>query len=313
MRWVDFAGRSPYPAPIMWLILGLISAFFLGLYDVCKKASLGQNAVLPVLFWATVSAAAPFAVLVVGSYGLGPERLGPAYVEAVPLQVHGLLMLKSLIVASSWVCAYFAFKHLPLSLSAPIRASQPILTLLGALVIFSERFSLMAWAGMSLALGSYFALSLAGRKEGIHFARNGWVGLLLVGTFFGAVSSLYDKFLLCRFKPLVVQAYFSLYLVVIMGVIIALCWWPQRKKHTPFEWRWTIPAIGILLAIADFCYFNALALPGSQIALLSVVRRGNVLVSFSVGAWIFKERNVRHKALALLGILVGIILIGLGK
>jgi drug/metabolite transporter (DMT)-like permease len=296
----------------MWLMLGLISAVFLGLYDVCKKASLRQNAVLPVLFWATVSSAVPFAGLGVISYWLGPERLGPAYVAAVPLEVHGLLLLKSLIVASSWICAYFAFKHLPLSISAPIRASQPVLTLIGALVIFSERFSLIAWAGMIVALGAYFALSLVGRKEGIHFERNGWVGLLLLGTFFGAVSSLYDKFLLCRYKPLVVQSYFSLYLVVIMVVIIMICWWPQRSRLTPFQWKWTIPAIGLLLAVADFCYFNALALPGSQIALLSVVRRGNVLVSFSLGAWLFQESNIRDKAWALLGILLGIILIGLG-
>lgn len=296
----------------MWLILGLISAVFLGVYDVCKKASLRNNAVLPVLFLATVSTAMPFAVLTLLSQWLGPDTLGRAYVASVSLHVHGLLMLKSLIVASSWVCAYFAYKHLPLSLGAPIRASQPIVTLIGALVIFSERFSLLGWIGMLTAVGSYFALSLAGEKEGIRFTRNGWVGLLLLGTLLGAVSALYDKYLLCRYAPMVVQAYFSLYLVVILGLVFAICWWPQRRLHTPFQWRWTIPAIGLLLAVADFCYFHALALPGSLIALLSVVRRGNVLISFSLGAVIFKEKNIRQKALALTGIVVGIILIGLG-
>ncbi|MEI6168880.1 MAG: EamA family transporter [bacterium] len=296
----------------MWLILGLISAVFLGLYDVCKKASLRENAVLPVLFLATVSTALPFAVLTLLSQWVGQEGLGRAYVASVPWRVHGLLMLKSLIVAASWVCAYFAYKHLPLTLGAPIRAAQPVLTLVGAMILFSERFSLLGWCGMLTAIGSYFALSLAGQKEGIRFARNGWVGLLLLGTFLGAVSSLYDKYLLCRYAPMVVQAYFSLYLVVILGLVFVLCWWPQRRQHTPFKWRWTIPAIGLLLAVADYCYFNALALPGSLIAMLSVVRRGNVLVSFGLGALIFKEKNIRRKAYALIGIIVGIILIGLG-
>lgn len=296
----------------MWLIMGLISAVFLGLYDVCKKASLRDNAVLPVLFLATVSTAAPFAGLALLSLFLGPEGLGCAYVPAVSLKIHGLLMLKSLIVASSWVCAYFAYKHLPITLGAPIRASQPVLTLLGAMIIFSERFSLMGWAGMLLALASYFALSVAGGKEGVRFHRNGWVGLLLLGTFLGAVSSLYDKYLLCRYAPLVVQAYFSMYLVVILGLVFTLCWWPQRRQHTRFQWRWSIPAIGLLLAVADFCYFQALALPGSLIAMLSVVRRSNVLVSFGLGALLFKEKNLKHKILALAGIVVGIILIGAG-
>lgn len=296
----------------MWLFLGLISAFFLGLYDVCKKASLRENAVLPVLFLATVCTALPFVLLTLLSLGWGPGLLGRAYVPQVSLKVHGLLMLKSVIVSSSWVCAYFAYKHLPITIGAPIRASQPVLTLLGALIIFSERFTLLGWVGMLLALASYFALSMAGEKEGVRFHRNGWVGLLLVGTFLGAVSALYDKYLLCRYPPLVVQAYFSMYLVVILGLVFVLCWWPRRHQHTRFQWRWTIPAIGLFLAVADFCYFQALALPGSLIAMLSVVRRGNVLVSFGLGAVIFKEKNLKHKTLALTGIVVGIILIGLG-
>ena len=293
-------------------MLGLISAVFLGLYDVCKKASLKDNAVLPVLFLATVSTALPFAVLTILSQWLGPDILGRAYVATVSWRVHGLLMMKSLIVSSSWVCAYFAYKHLPITLGAPIRAAQPILTLMGAMIIFSERFSLLSWCGMMMALGSYFALSITGQKEGVRFVRNGWVGLLLLGTLLGAISSLYDKYLLHHYAPMVVQAYFSLYLVVILGLVFGLCWWPRRQQHTPFQWRWTIPAIGLLLAAADFCYFNALALPGSLIALLSVVRRSNVVVSFSLGALVFKEKNIRQKAFALTGIIVGVILIGLG-
>ena len=221
-------------------------------------------------------------------------------------------MLKALIVSSSWVCAYFAFKHLPITLGAPIRASQPVLTLIGAMIIFSERFSVLGWAGILTALASYFSLSWVGEKEGVRFARNGWVGLLFLGTMLGAVSSLYDKYLLRHYAPMVVQSNFSMYLVVILGVVWAFFWWPRRHQHTPFRWCWTIPAIGLLLAAADYCYFQALALPGSMIALLSVVRRGNVLISFSLGAFLFKEKNIQKKAFALAGIVVGIILIGLG-
>jgi len=169
----------------MWLMLGLISAVFLGLYDVCKKASLKDNAVLPVLFLATVSTALPFAVLTILSQWLGPDILGRAYVAQVSWRVHGLLMMKSLIVSSSWVCAYFAYKHLPITLGAPIRAAQPVLTLMGAMIIFSERFSLLSWCGIMMAVGSYFALSITGQKEGVRFVRNGWVGLLLLGTLLG--------------------------------------------------------------------------------------------------------------------------------
>jgi transporter family protein len=44
----------------MWVLLGILSAFFLGLYDVFRKASLNHNAVLPVLFLSCLSGAIVF-------------------------------------------------------------------------------------------------------------------------------------------------------------------------------------------------------------------------------------------------------------
>jgi transporter family protein len=67
--------------------------------------------------------------------------------------------------------------------------------------------------------------------------------------------------------------------------------------------------IGITLTVADFIYFWALSQDGSLISIISTVRRGSVIVSFSLGAIIFKEKNIKIKALILAGILAGIGLI----
>jgi transporter family protein len=296
----------------MWLSLGLISALFLGMYDVSKKHAVHQNAVLPVLFLATLSGACLMLPLLVLSR-LSPELLRHHHllVPSLAWRTHALIGLKSLLVGSSWICAYFALKHLPISLAAPIRASGPVWTLLGALIIFHERLNGMEWAGLFILFLSYYAFSLLGSAEGIAFHRNKWVPLIFLGTLLGAGSGLYDKFLLQRLSlsPIAVQAWFSLYLVLILGLVLLAFWLPHRHRYTPFAWRWSIPLIGILLIMADFAYFKALSEPNVLITLLSSIRRSSVIVAFVVGGLLFHEKNKRWKALALTGVLAGIALI----
>jgi bacterial/archaeal transporter family protein len=169
---------------VSWIVASLVSAFFLGLYDLSKKHALRDNAVLPVLFLGTLCGAVVWAVLLLAG-GLLPGALPPAIVPA-PLSAaqHGLIFLKSIIVAASWTFTYFGIKHLPLSLASPIRATGPLWTLLGALLVLGERPSAMENAGIALTLVSFYGLSVAGRGEGVHFHRNKWVGCMIAGASF---------------------------------------------------------------------------------------------------------------------------------
>jgi transporter family protein len=127
----------------------------------------------------------------------------------------------------------------------------------------------------------------------------------------GTCSTLYDKYLLqhLKFTPMAVQAWFFVYLAVILGAVWAVFWVPRRKRFTPFRWRWSVAAIGFFLALADFVYFRALARTEALVVLLSAIRRSDVLVSFSVGSLLFRDRNVTAKALVLLGVLAGMLCI----
>jgi transporter family protein len=130
---------------------------------------------------------------------------------------HLQLALKSAIVAASWVFTCFALEHLPLSLGSPIRATSPLWTLFGAILILGERPTRLEILGVVTTLVSFVGLSFAGRREGVHFHRDEWVGFLIAGTLLGAGSSLYDKYLLGRlhFSVPTVQAWFSIYLLVL--------------------------------------------------------------------------------------------------
>ena len=296
-----------------WIAASLVSAFFLGCYDLSKKHALRDNAVLPVLFTSTLCGAAVWLVLL-GAGRLAPDLMPAALTpESLPRHVHGLIFVKSTIVAASWAFTYFGIKHLPLSLASPIRATGPLWTLAGALLVLGERPSGLATAGILLTLGSFYGLSVAGRGEGVHFHRDKWVGCMVAGTLLGAISGLYDKFLLGRLglSAAAVQAWFAIYLPVVM-LPLAFGWWRQWWPRNVFHWRWSIPLIAATLLVADYVYFDALRDPEALVSIVSSLRRGSVLVAFAGSVWLYHEVRGTQKLPAVLGILAGIVLTILG-
>ena len=300
--------------PLMhWIVASLFSALFLGLYDVSAKHAVRDNAVLPVLFLANVCSATVWLLLLAGRAHV--PGLLPAFVQVAPLSwfQHAQLLGKSALVAVSWVCSYFAIKHLPVSQASPVRATGPVWTLLGAVLVLAERPTGLEWVGVALTIGSFVALSFAGRREGIHFHRDKWFGFLLAGTLLGALSGLYDKYLLGRlgFSAATVQCWFSIYLSLLflpLAVGWKLRWWPRHLFH----WRWSILAVSFALLLADFVYFDALRNPAALVSVVSSLRRGSTLVAFAGGLWLFGEVYNRQKLLAVLGVLGGIVLTVLG-
>lgn len=337
----------------MWLILAFVSATFLGFYDTSKKASLKDNAVLPVLLLNTIFSTIiffPFLLDYLGGFGwfsstfldtdpyhsgghlltnqsLTSSPCSPATArtsgnalisstltsEALTIRAHLMVILKAFIVLSSWICGYFGLKHLPLTIVGPINATRPVIVLLGALMLFGERLNLCQWVGVVLSLSSIFLMSKAGKKEDIDFRSNRWIWCVAGATLLGAVSGLYDKFIMKSLSPMFVQSWFNFYQMVIMTVICAFLWYPKRHQTTPFRWTWAIPLISIFICTADFAYFTSLSDPGSMISVVSLVRRSSVIISFICGILIFKERNIKAKILDLGLILLGMAFIWMGS
>lgn len=298
----------------MWILLAFLSAALLGCYDVFKKTSLKDNAVLPVLMINTVVCALFFVPLIVQSF-VAADGVMPVG----DLRTHGFVFVKSIIVLSSWVCGYFAMKHLPLTIVGPINATRPVMTLVGALLIFGERLNLWQWAGVVLALVSIYLLSCSSKREGIRFAHNRWVVFLVAAAVLGAASGLYDKHLLSPVEMgglgldrMFVQGWYNVYQALLMTIVILSIWIPIRRKSTPFQWRWSILFISLFLTAADMAYFYALSEPGAMISVVSMVRRSSVVVSFLFGAFYFREKNLRAKAFDLVLIMLGMLCLYIG-
>ena len=304
----------------MWLILAFLSATLLGLYDAFKKKALSGNAVIPVLFLNTLFSSLIFVLLIVTSYTTNVLDGTIFHVATGGWEVHRYIILKSIIVLSSWTFGYFGMKHLPLTIVGPINATRPVMTLVGAMLVYGEVLNLYQWTGVILAVISFFMLSKSGKKEGIDFKHDKWIYFIVLAAILGAISGLYDKYLMASpqnggvgFDRMIVQSWYNIYQLGMMGVMMMILWWPTRHKTTPFRWHWSIIFISIFLSAADFVYFYALSIPGAMISIVSMVRRGSVIVSFLFGAALFHEKNLKAKFVDLLLVLLGMIFLYFGS
>ena len=230
----------------MWLALAFISAALLGLYDTSKKTALRDNAVLPVLFLNTLFSTLIFSPFILDSitgagwftgtfldnapYAGHPETSGA---QSYPLlHAHLLIAIKSVIVLTSWIFGYFGMKHLPLTIVGPINATRPVLVLIGAMAFFGERLNAYQWTGVLLSLFSLFLLSRSSKKEHVDFKSNRWIWCVAAAAVTGAVSGLYDKYILGQLGPMFVQSWYNLYQLLMMGTVCTPgCTTPRRGHH----------------------------------------------------------------------------------
>lgn len=298
---------------MMWAVLAFMSAALLGCYDFFKKVSLKDNSVVAVLFLNTLFSTILFAPFIILSYA-GVITSGPLFVPVAGADVHLLLVIKAVIVLSSWLCGYLGIKHLPITVVSPIQSTRPVIVLLGALLIFGETLNACQWIGVVIAILSVYLLGRSSKREGIDFVNNRWVAFVALAALFGAVSALYDKFLMRSLEPILVQSWFNLYQCILMGCIVcALNLFSTAQRSRKFHWHWAIPMISVFLGLADFCYFSSLSQDGALIAVVSMIRRGSVVVSFAFGAFLLHEKNLKSKAVDLLLIIIGLFFLYLGS
>ena len=297
-----------------------MSAALLGCYDSLKKQALKGNAVIPVLFLNTLFSSLiflPFIVLSGTTTMLDGTIL---YTASGGWDMHKYILLKAFIVLSSWILGYFGMKHLPLTIVGPINATRPVMVLVGALLFFGERLNVWQWIGVMLAVLSFLLLSRSGKKEGIDFKHDHWIYMIVGAAMLGAVSGLYDKYLMAPVASggvgldrMMVQSWYNIYQCAMMGVMLWLLWWPKHEQTTPYHWSWSILGVSVFLSMADFMYFYSLSLPDAMISIVSMIRRGSVIVSFLFGAWFFHERNLKAKAVDLALVLLGMVFLYIGS
>ncbi len=313
----------------MWLVLAFLSATLLGFYDAFKKKALSGNAVITVLFLNTLFSTIIFMPFIGLSYFTDILDGSIFHVASGGWEFHKYIVLKSVIVLASWIFGYFGMKHVPLTIYGPINATRPVMVLVGALLVFGEVLNVWQWIGVGLAVASFFMLSRSSKKEGIDFKHNVWILFIVLAAIIGAVSGLYDKYLMASpenggvgLDKMMVQSWYNFYQMLMMGVILLIAVFKPFAKfrggkplfpQTAFHWDWAILGVSLFLSAADFVYFYSLTLDGAMISIVSMVRRGSVIVSFLFGAAFFHEKNLKSKVVDLALVLLGMVFLYIGS
>ncbi len=315
----------------MWIVLSFISALCLGCYDISKKIALRENRVIDVLTLSVCISTVLLSVPWVLSR-VCPETMTatPFYVPQLDLAAHGLVVVKSMIVLSSWVFAYISLKHLPLSVVSPMQATRPMWTLVGALLLFGERLNGWQWLGVSLAIGTVFVFSFR-NKQTIRNTRHTPAGryyvALVLAILIGACSGLYDKYLMRSYDHNAVQVYYTFYQALMMLVVWGIergirakreqaNWAKREQANWGLELKgawWVIGLISVFLIISDNVYMLALRDPDSLIAVVSTIRRGGAVIGFAYGLLFLKEEDPWKKVACMVGILAGLICLAIGS
>ena len=281
----------------MWLWMTLGSALMLGIYDVFKKQALKNNSVLWVLLAATA---------------LSTLFLSP-FLTSGPVEDHLRLVLKAVLVTTSWVSGLIGLKLLPITTVSTLKASRPFFVVLFSIVLFGEQLNGWQWAGVALALLALTLLSGASKKEGIDFSKSKGVAAMAVSILAGVASALYDKKVVASMDPLFLQSWCNFYITVLLALCILVKSLRDKENRERFKWDWLLVVIAVFITGADMLYFFALKQDGALLSVISLMRRCSVVVTFVVGAIVFKEKNLKAKSLDLAILLAGIVCLVLGS
>lgn len=281
----------------MWLWMSVCSALLLGIYDVAKKEALKRNGV----YWILVSATALTAVF-----------LSPCLSHG-SLSDHLSLVLKAVLVSTSWVSGLYALKHLPLTTVSTIKASRPMFVVIFSIILFGERLNLLQWLGVAIVMAALFLSSRAHKHETDKETSAKGMTFMIISVLSGSASALYDKFILQHLEPLFVQSWTNIYITVLLALVMLVQYLADREKFEPFRWDWRIPLIAVLITASDMLYFFSVKDPDALLSVISMIRRSSVLITFLFGALVFKEGHIKDKALDMALMMAGIALLLFGS
>ncbi len=273
----------------MWLWMTLASAVLLGIYDVFKKKALKNNGVL----WVLLAATAFSTLLLTPFFSAGPAH------------DHLRMVLKAFLVTVSWVSGLIGLKLLPVTTASTIKASRPFFVVIFSIVLFGEKLNVWQWGGVVLALLALTLLSGVSKKEGIDFSKSKGVAAMAVSVLAGVASALYDKHVIADMEPLFIQCWCNFYVTLMLAVCMLVKALIDKENRERFKWDWMLLVIAVFIVGADMLYFFALKQEGALLSVISLMRRCSVVVTFVLGAIVFKESRVKAKAVDLAILLAG--------
>lgn len=278
----------------MWMLLVLVYGLLKGAREIVKKKCLERSSVMEVLFFYTLT----------GFLFLLPETGKALTVDTGMLPQ---IFLKSFIIFLAWMCSFMAIREMPVSFYGVLDLSRVLFaTFLGTMVL-GEKLSVFQMLGLPLVLTGLFMLRLTqGKKAEKEEVKVKYIVFSVLSCLLNAVSGLLDKVLMKDVTSAQLQFWYMLFLVLLYGGFLLLK--RQKINWSVLMKNYWIPILSIMFVIGDRALFIANGYPESKLTIMTLIKQSSCFVTILLGKLVYKEKNIRKKALCAAVILTGILI-----
>ena len=279
----------------MYIFLALLSALFLGCYEVLKKVSLKKSSIHETLFFYCLCGF--FVSLVFINKAISID-----FIDVL------IILMKSGIIVLNWFLVLKCMQKLDVAIVVCFSLLNTTLVVFFSHFIFGEVITIMHFLSLFFIATGIILLTLLERKETKEQVDNQYkyVIFLVLGSMLGACSAMLDKYLINvrNVESGAVLVWFLFFNSIIYGMIY-LC---KNKKieFKKLKSNYWLVLTGIGIALADVVYYSAISLAGAQISLISILRKCSVIVATILASLFLKEKHLFKKLGVLVIMIIGI-------
>ncbi|MEG3847108.1 EamA family transporter [Microcoleus sp. herbarium19] len=286
---------------MIWLILGILTAFFEAVKDVFSKQNLKQSDEY-VVAWSLAFFSVIFLTPWVISTGI----------PALNSQFAIALLIGGSINAVTAVLYIKAIKVSDLSLTVPLVALTPLFMLLTSPLIVGEYPNFFDCIGILLIVAGSYLLNIKEKSQGYlapfkALLKEPGPKFMLIVAFLWSITSNFDKIGVQNSSPIFwLFSLFGTMSILLLPVLLHKTPNPSRKilKQLPM-----LAAMGFFNAVGVLCQMQALTL--TLVVQVIAIKRTSVLMGVLFGHFIFKEKDIQQRLLGAAIMVFGVFFISL--
>ena len=284
---------------MIWLGAAILSAVFAGLTSILAKCGIRKtdSDLATALRTVVVLIFSWIMVFIVGSANT---------IATIPIKSLIFLILSGLATGASWICYFKALSIGDINKVVPIDKSSTVLTVLLAIICFSEtsNLAMKLLATAILAVGIF--LMIEKKKGGEKSERKSWMIYAILSAVFAALTSILAKAGISGVES-------NLGTAIRTGVVLVMAWIIVFAKGKQKEIKYIdkkelifIALSGIATGASWLCYYYAIQ--NGIVSVVIPIDKLSILVTVTFSYFVFKEKLSKKALIGLCLMVAGTLL-----
>ena len=284
---------------MIWLGAAILSAVFAGLTSILAKCGIRKtdSDLATALRTFVVLIFSWIMVFIVGSANT---------IATIPIKSLIFLILSGLATGASWICYFKALSIGDINKVVPIDKSSTVLTVLLAIICFSEtsNLAMKLLATAILAVGIF--LMVEKKKGGEKSERKSWMIYAILSAVFAALTSILAKAGISGVES-------NLGTAIRTGVVLVMAWIIVFAKGKQKEIKYIdkkelifIALSGIATGASWLCYYYAIQ--NGIVSVVIPIDKLSILVTVTFSYFVFKEKLSKKALIGLCLMVAGTLL-----